>query len=143
MEHCSHAAHPTHQVCEHAVPTRVDQNQAEEIAKLRAEVNRLNLLTKLLPSPSSPLSACVSTADISPPSSHPTVPSSDHVDSLQAVQEQGPTQDIDIVASNLTVTSDASAASIEEFMEDIEENVSDTPPLNCQVPTSQQQLMLA
>ena len=137
--HCNHASHPIHQVCEHAVPARVDQTQAEEIAKLRAEVNRL---TKFLPSPSSSLSASVSPADISPPSRHPTVPSSDHGVSLQSVQEQGPTQDFDIAASNLTATSDASAASIEEFMDDIEENLSDTPPLNCQVPTSQQQLML-
>ena len=141
IEHCSHAAsHPTHHVCEHAVPARVDQTQAEEIVKLRAEVNRLNLLTKLLPSPSSPLSASVSPADISPLSSHPTVP--DHGVSLQSVQEQEPTHDFDIAASNLTTTADASAASIEEFMDDIEENLSDTPPLNCQVPTSQQQLML-
>ena len=80
----------------------------------------------------------------SSPPSHPLAPSTSRpvTASSQSELEQGFTPEVLAATPNDTVTLDDSRASIEEFMDDIETNFPNTPSLNCQVPTSQQQLML-
>ena len=143
MAHCSQTSQSIHQGCSTAASNRLVQTNKEEIEKLKEKVNQLNMRTKCDTSSTSCPPPVSLNLPSSPPS-HPLAPSTSRpvTASSQSELEQGFTPEVLAATPNDTVTLDDSRASIEEFMDDIETNFPNTPSLNCQVPTSQQQLML-